>query len=157
METYGQFGPIVVYPRRQVIGTFTLNKIQNLDKSERQCSSDSSYSYRDCLMEFAKKKSNCSIDIFANNFTCSSSGFEVFIETLKKLRGETNATEKDIVFETGCLPKCHTKKYKFHLKDETDVTWRKSWVSSFYLSTDTTAHLMSTENYSYDTQVRLTS
>ena len=156
METYGQFGPIVVYPRKQVTGTFTLNKIQNLDKSERQCSSDSSYSYRDCLMEFAKKKSNCSIDVFKNNFNCSSFGLDVFIGTLMRLRGSTT-TEKDIVFETGCLPKCHTHKYKFHLKDETDVTWRRDWVSSFYLSTDTTVHLMSTENYSYDTQVRLTS
>ena len=72
---------------------------------------------------------------------------------LKKL-GQNHLAEKDVVFDTGCFPKCQKRLYKFSLKDETDVTWRKDWVSSFYLSTDSTTYQMSTEYYSYDIQVR---
>ena len=49
-----------------------------------------------------------------------------------------------------------TRDAKFDLKDEIDVTWRKDWVSSFYLSTDSTTYQISTEYYSYDLQVSST-
>ena len=151
MLNFGQYGPIVIHPRKQVIGTFQLNKLQNIDKSERQCVSNPSYSYRDCLMELAKKISNCSIEVFKNRSNCSLAGLDSLVETLTNLRG---SAEKDVVFDTGCFPKCQKRLYKFSLKDETDVTWRKDWVSSFYLSTDSTTYQMSTEYYSYDIQVR---
>ena len=152
MKTFGQFGPIVVHPEKQVTGTFTLNKMQNIDKLERPCVSNPSYSYRDCLMELVKKRSNCSIEVFANKFNCSSSGLDLLVHTLQQLRG---SSENDAVFDTGCIPKCQNNNYKFYLKDEIDVTWRKTWVSSFYLSTDSTNFQVSTEQYSYDEQVRL--
>ena len=151
MKTFGQFGPIVVHPRKQVTGTFTLNKMQNIDKLERPCVSDPSYSYRDCLMELVKKRSNCSIEVFTNKFNCSSTGFDHLVETLINLRG---SSENDVVFDTGCVPKCQNNKYKFYLTDYEDVTWRKDWVSSFYLSTDSTSFQVSTEQYSYDAQVK---
>ena len=150
MLNFGQYGPIVIHPRKQVTGTFQLNKLQNIDKSERQCVSNPSYSYKDCLMELAKKISNCSIEVFKNKSNCSLAGLDSLVETLTNLRG---SAEKDVVFDTGCFPKCQKRLYKFSLKDETDVTWRKDWVSSFYLSTDSTTYQMSTEYYSYDIQV----
>ena len=103
-------------------------------------------------MELAKKISNCSIEVFTNKFNCSSVGLDSLVRTLTNLRG---SAEKDVVFDTGCVPKCRRRLYKFTLKDETDVTWRKDWVSSFYLSTDSTTYQMSTEYYSYDIQVIL--
>ena len=151
MESFGQFGPIVVHPRKQVTGTFTLNKMRNIDKLERPCVSNPSYSYRDCLMELAKKRSNCSIELFKNKVTCSSNGFDHLVKRLKNLRV---SSENDAVFNTGCVPKCQNNRYKFYLKDEIDVTWRKDWVSSFYLSTDSTTVQLLTEQYSYDAQVR---
>ena len=150
MEAFGQFGPIVIHPRKQVTGTFKLNKLQNLNKIERPCESNPSYSYRNCLMELAEKISNCSIEVFTNRFNCSLTGLDSLIATLTSLRG---SAENDVVFNTGCVPKCQNLQYKFNLKDEIDVTWRKDWVSSFYLSTDSTSYQISTEYYSYDQQV----
>ena len=150
MEAFGQFGPIVIHPRKQVTGTFKLNKLQNINKIERPCESNPSYSYRNCLMELAEKISNCSIEVFTNRFNCSSTGLDSLIATLTSLRG---SAENDVVFNTGCVPKCQNLQYKFNLKDEIDVTWRKDWVSSFYLSTDSTTYQISTEYYSYDQQV----
>ena len=152
MESFGQYGPIIVYPRKQVTGTFNLNKIQTIDKTERPCVSDPSYSYRDCLMEVAKKNSKCSIAVFTNEYNCSSTGLASLIEILESLRG---STENDVVLDIGCAPKCQNHHYKFNLKDVTDVTWKKEWVSSFYLSADSTTFQISTENYSYDSQVKL--
>ena len=54
---------------------------------------------------------------------------------------------------SGCHPKCEIYKYSFHLKQETNVIWKKEWLSSFYLSAETTSYQMSVENYSYDIQV----
>ena len=150
METFGQFGPIVIHPRKQVTGKFKLNKLQNINKIERPCESDPTYSYRNCLMELAEKNSNCSIKVFTNKFNCSSTGLDSLIAILTSLRG---SAENDVVFDTGCVPKCQNLQYKFDLKDETDVTWRKDWVSSFYLSTDSTTYQISTEYYSYDLPV----
>ena len=151
METFGQVGPIIVHPRKQVTGTFKLIKRQNIDKIERPCVSNPSYNYRDCLMELSKRVSNCSIEVFKNRFNCSLTGLDSLIETLTKLRGSSENNNLD----TECLPKCQNNQYKFNLKDETDVIWRKDWVSSFYLSTDSTSYQKSTEYYSYDTQERL--
>ena len=150
METLGQFGPIEVLPRDQVTGTFSLNKIQSLDKSDKHCESDPGYSYTQCLMDFATTISDCSVDVFANDHNCTSQGLDALIQTLVDIK---SSTKKDIVQMTGCNPKCEIYKYKFHLKQETDVTWKKKWVSSFYLSAETTTYQVSMENYSYDIQV----
>ena len=147
METLGQFGPIEVLPRVQVTGTFSLNRIRNLDKDDKHCQADSDYSYTQCLMDYVRKTSDCS---FANDFSCTSYGLEILFKSLVKIR---TSTKKEIVKMTGCHPKCEIYKYSFHLKQETNVTWKKEWLSSFYLSAETTAYQMSMENYSYDTQV----
>ena len=102
------------------------------------------------LWNLPKKNSNCSIEVFTNRFNCTSTGLDSLIATLTSLRG---SAENDVVFNTGCVPKCQNLQYKFDLKDEIDVTWRKDWVSSFYLSTDSTTYQISTEYYSYDQQV----
>ena len=152
METLGQFGPIEVLPRDQVTGTFSLNRIRNLDKADKPCEADPGYSYTACLMDFAREMSDCSVDVFANDFNCTSDGLDALIKSLVKIR---TSTKKEIVKMTGCYPKCEIYKYHFHLKQETDVTWKKDWLSSFYLSADTTTYQMSMENYSYDAQVSL--
>ena len=152
METLGQFGPIEVLPRDQITGTFSLNRIRNLDKDDKHCKADPAYSYTECLMDYAKEKSDCSVDVFANDFNCTSDGLYALIKTLEKIR---TLTKKEIVKMTGCYPKCEIYKYNFHLKQETDVKWKKEWLSSFYLSAETTTYQMSMENYSYDAQVRI--
>ena len=150
METLGQFGPIEVLPRDQVSGTFSLNRIKNLDKDGKHCQADPSYSYTKCLMDYARDISDCSVDVLANDFNCTSNGLNFLIRSLSKIR---TSTRKEIVKMTGCKPKCEIFKYNFHLKQETDVTWKREWLSSFYLLAETTAYQMSMENYSYDAQV----
>ena len=150
METLGQFGPIEVLPRVQVTGTFSLNRIRNLDKDDKHCQADSDYSYTQCLMDYVRETSDCSIDVFANDFSCTPDGLDILFKSLVKIR---TSTKKEIVKMTGCYPKCEVYKYSFHLKQETNVTWKKEWLSSFYLSAETTAYQISMENYSYDTQV----
>ena len=150
METLGQFGPIEVLPRDQVTGTFSLNRIRNIDKNDKHCVMDPGYSYTKCLMDFARGTSDCSVDVFANDSNCTSDGLNALIDTLSKIR---SSTKKEIARMTGCHPKCEVYKYNFHLKRETDVTWKKDWVSSFFLSTETTTYTMSMESYNYDEQV----
>ena len=150
METLGQFGPIEVLPGVQVTGTFSLNRIRNLDKDDKHCQADSDYSYTQCLMDYVRETSECNIDVFANDFSCPSDGLDILFKNLVKIR---TSTKKEIVKMTGCHPKCEIYKYSFHLKQETNVTWKKEWLSSFYLSAETTAYHMSIENYSYDIQV----
>ena len=150
METLGQFGPIEVLPRDQVTGIFSLNRIRNLDKEDKHCELEPGYRYTECLMDYARGQSECSVDVFANDFNCTSVGLDALIKTLVMIR---TSTKKEIVEVTGCHPKCEIYKYSFHVKRETNVTWKKDWVSSFYLSAETTTYQMSMENYSYDAQV----
>ena len=62
-------------------------------------------------------------------------------------------TKYDTSKITGCLQKCSVHKYTFESKNVEKATWRKDWLSSFYLSSRTTTYHISEENYSYDDQV----
>ena len=99
-------------------------------------------------MDYVRDTSNCSID--ANDFSCTSDRVDILFKSLLKIRA---STRKEVVKMSGCHPKCEIYKYSFHLKQETNVIWKKEWLSSFYLSAETTSYQMSVENYSYDIQV----
>ena len=151
MESVGQFGPIIVRPGHQTTGTFTLNNITNLDKSSKHCISDSNYSYNQCLRKYVFDHSSCNIDLIKNEFDCTENGLKLFYNTLIELR---SSTRKNITKTTGCFPKCVTSKYNFELKETEKAEWKRDWISSFYLSSETTTYEKSIESYSYDEQVK---
>ena len=150
MEGLGQFGPIIVRPGYQITGTFTLNKLTNLDKKEKPCISDDKYSYNQCLRKYVLGISSCSINLPFNNYKCTQKGLELLYGTLMELR---YATITNISRTTGCLPKCGINKYDFVLKEREKVTWKKNWIASFYLSSETTTYQTSLESFSYEIQV----
>ena len=150
MEGFGQFGPILVRPGHQISGTFTLNKITNLDRNTRPCISNENYSYNQCLRKYAVKVSSCNIDLPQKQYNCTENGLKLLFRTLTELRSRTKT---NITKTTGCLPKCVINKYVFDQKENEIVTWRKDWISSFYLTSETTTYQTSLESYSYEIQV----
>ena len=150
MDTLGQFGPIIVKPGHQTTGTFTLNKITNLDKSSKHCILDENYSYNQCLRNYVSDNSSCNVDISKKTFKCTNNGLKQLFDKLIELR---SSTRKNITQTTGCFPKCVTNKYSFELKEIEKAEWRREWISAFYLSSETTTYEKSIESYSYDEQV----
>ena len=150
MDDLGQFGPISVLIDREVTGAFTVRKIEKLSKPEQPCEPAEHYSYNDCLRRYISRTTECSVDILSNNFNCTSDGLPKLLNTLDEIK---LSSKRSIIRTTGCLPKCTTHSYDFHLTDDEDAIWRKDWISSFYLSTRTTTNHNSVETYSYDEQV----
>ena len=62
---------------------------------------------------------------------------------------------QDLVQTTGCISKCFIRKYEFEFMSSENVKWSNDWISSFYLSAETTNHEVAIESYSYDVQVEL--
>ena len=152
METLGQFGPISVLPNQQVTGTFNLNRIKSLNRNSKHCVSDEKYSYTECLNNYVRREADCNIDVFSNEYNCNYEGLRNLYNTLTEIK---TLTKSNITETTGCLPKCRTHRYQWSLSDKEDATWRKDWISSFYLSSETTTYQQSVENYSYDEQVHI--
>ena len=150
MEGLGQFGPIIVRPGHQISGTFALNKITNFDRKTKPCIADENYSYNLCLRKYAVEVSSCNIDLLHKQYNCTQNGLKLLFKTLIQLR---DRTKTNITKTTGCLPKCVINKYVFDQKENEKVTWRKDWISSFYLSSETTTYQTSLESYSYEIQV----
>ena len=156
MVAMGQYGPITLLPEREMTGTFTVKKIQKLNRPGHHCQPDEHYSFTDCLRSFVTRTSSCSIDILANKYNCTSEGLVKLNQVMNELKfyNKRNITER-----TGCLPKCTSHKYSFEFHSNTDYVdatlWRKNWISSFYLSTRTTISTTSVESYSYDEQVKV--
>ena len=86
MFPLGQFGPITVWPNREVEGTFTVESFKSLNKASQPCESDDQYSYNECLRSYVTRTTNCSIDIFSNNFDCTFDGFEKLQDTFGKIK-----------------------------------------------------------------------
>ena len=152
MFPLGQFGPITVWPNREVEGTFTVESFKSLNKASQPCESGDQYSYNECLRRYVTRTTNCSIDILANTYNCTSEGLVKLLDTLTELKTMTKYDTSKI---TGCLQKCSVHKYTFESKNVEKATWRKDWLSSFYLSSRTTTYHTSEENYSYDDQVHI--
>ena len=150
METLGQFGPITVLPNQQVTGTFVLNRVKSLDRRNKPCESKKGYSYTECLNNYVSRAAKCKIDVFSNKYNCNDEELKKLYDTLNEIK---ILTKSNITETTGCLPKCRTHRYQWSLSDKEDATWRKDWISSFYLSSETTTYQQSVENYSYDDQV----
>ena len=107
MDTFGQWGPISVLPNYESTGIFTMNRIKSLDKPNKSCESEDEYSYTECLRRYVTRTSNCSIDILANKYNCTSEGFVKLLDTLNELR---TMTKYDTSKTTGCLQKCTVQK-----------------------------------------------
>ena len=148
----GQFGPITLLPEREMTGTFTVKKVQKLNRPGHHCQPDDHYSFTDCLRSFVTRTSSCSIDILANKYNCTSEGLVKLLDTLNELK---TMTKYDTSKTTGCLQKCTVLKYTYQYKNVEEATWRRDWLSSFYLSSRTTTYHTSEENYSYDEQVHI--
>ena len=151
MDAFGQYGPIFVKPNKEITGTFTVNRIQVLEKPSQPCNTAADYSYTECLRSYVTRNTGCNInEALTKRFNCTSHGLEILLRTLKKIK---ESTKRNTIMITGCLPKCTTVNYNFQISSEEDVTWRKDWISSFYLNTRTTINYSSVESYSYDEQV----
>ena len=154
MQDLGQSNVIEVRPNTEVVGVFSLREISSLDSS-RPCNSQQEYSLTLCLSSYAQTQSACSLDITFSNI--SSNRERCPTENLMKLFNLLlwikKSSWQDLANTTGCRSKCQKRKYKFDLISSENVKWRKDWISSFYLSAETTNHEVSIESYSYDVQV----
>ena len=141
-----------VLPNSEIGGTFSIETKTTINKLREPCNSEAQYSYTNCLRNYVSRIANCNFDILSNNFNnCTSSALGKFNDTFNELR---YSTKMDIIDKTGCKPKCINQKYEFHVTSDEDITnMRKDWISSFYLSTETTTNPTSVETYSYDEQV----
>ena len=150
MDALGQFGPISVPTNKEVTGTFTVTRYKHLVDN---CDPDDQYSYTDCLRTYVARETNCSVDWlghFEEKPTCNTQGLVKMRRMLNEIK--TSST-RNIIKQTGCMPKCTILHYKFEPQDSADSDWRKEWISSFYLSARTTAYSNSEDHYSYDEQV----
>ena len=155
MQDLGQSNVIEVRPNTEVVGVFSLREVSSLDSS-RPCNSQQEYSLTLCLSSYAQTQSACSLDITFSNI--SSNRERCPTENLMKLFNLLlwikKSSWQDLANTTGCRSKCHFRKYKFDLISSENVKWRKDWISSFYLSAETTNRELAIESYSYDVQVQ---
>ena len=86
MVTLGQFGPITVRPNRELEGEFTVESFTSLNKARQPCEPDDQYSYNECLKRYVTRTTNCSINILANKFDCTSYGFVTLQHTLNEIK-----------------------------------------------------------------------
>ena len=98
MVPLGQFGPITVMPNKEVVGTFTVESFKSLNKASQPCEPDDQYSYNECLRRYVTRTTNCSNDIFSNNFDCTFDGFEKLQDTFGKIKiSSKSETTKEIL------------------------------------------------------------
>ena len=152
MDSLGQYGPIKIDPGHQVTGTFTLDRMTSLNKRSRPCKPDEDHNYNKCLKKYAATFSGCSIDIINNEFNCTNPKLKLLYNILQVLK---RATRTKIHKMTGCQPKCTINKYSFQLLADEKATWRREWISSFFLSSETAIYYDSVESYSYEIQVEI--
>ena len=150
MDALGQFGPIPVMANREVTGTFTVKIIERINHND-ECESDESYSYNACIRKYVQTVTNCSIDVFSNNFSCTPSGLLDLYDILDKIKLSSKKSTSEL---TGCLTKCTNYKFDFELTEDEDASvWKKDWISSFYLTTKSTKYPTLREKYTFDEQV----
>ena len=135
---------------REVTGTFTVKIIERINHND-ECESAESYSYNACIRKYVQTVTNCSIDVFSNNFSCTPSGLLDLYDILDKIKLSSKKSTSEL---TGCLTKCTNYKFDFELTEDEDASvWKKDWISSFYLTTKSTKYPTLREKYTFDEQV----
>lgn len=152
MDSLGQYGPIIISPGQQVTGTFSLNRMTSLNRRSRPCKPDQDHSYNTCLRNYAATATGCDIDIINNSFNCTNDQLKMLYSLFVEIK---RTTRKSIYKLTGCAPKCTVNQYDFQLLADEKATWKREWISSFFLSSETAIYYDSVESYSYEIQVRM--
>ena len=155
MTDLGQSDVIQVRPNTEVVGSFHLREITNLHKTSKPCNSEPDYSFTECLRSYAETESQCFLDLSFSNISrnrerCPTDNLMKLFNILLWIK---KVPWQDLTQTTGCISKCFIRKYQFELLSSERVTWARDWISSFYLSAETTNHEIALETYSYDLQV----
>ena len=156
MQDLGQSDVIQVKPDTEVVGSFSLREISNLHKTSKPCNSEQNYSFTECLRSYAETESQCALDVSFSNISrnrerCPTENLMKLFNILLWIK---KVSWQDLTKTTGCIPKCFIRKYHFELLSSESVKWSKHWISSFYLSAETTNREIAIESYSYDVQVQ---
>ena len=159
MQDLGQSDVIQVRPNTEVVGSFHLREISNLHRTSKPCNSEPDYSFTECLRSYAEAESQCYLDVSFSNISrnrelCPTENLMKLFNILLWIK---KVSWQDLSKTTGCISKCFIKKYQFELLSSESVKWSKDWISSFYLSAETTNHEVAIESYSYDVQVQFES
>ena len=151
MDSLGQYGPIIISPGHQVTGTFSLNRMTSLNWRSRPCQPGQDHSYNKCLRDFAATSTGCDIDVINNRFNCTNDQLKLLYYLLVDLKRATRTSSFKL---TGCAPKCTVNQYSFQFLSDEKATWKRDWISSFFLSSETAIYYDSVESFSYEIQVR---
>ena len=156
MQDLGQSDVIQVRPDTEVVGSFSLREISNLHKTSKPCNSEQNYSFTKCLRSYAETESQCALDVSFSNISrnrerCPTENLMKLFNILLWIK---KVSWQDLTKTTGCISKCFIRKYQFELRSSENVKWSKHWISSFYLSAETTNRELAIESYSYDVQVQ---
>ena len=156
MQDLGQSDVIQVRPHTEIVGSFSLREISSLHKTSNPCNSGQDYSFTECLRSFAATESQCFLDLSFSNISrnrerCPTENLMKLFNILLWIK---KVPWQDLTQTTGCIQKCFIRKYHFELLSSEGVKWSKHWISSFYLSAETTNRELAIESYSYDVQVQ---
>ena len=117
MSRLGQTESIYLKIKTRLDGNFHLVERKVLNRPNRPCQEDNSYSFTRCLLEFVAGRIGCHLDLVGTHRLpqyppCRS---------LEEIEEYSNLLEqiKDYSFtkltrETGCYGKCRYKEYKFN-------------------------------------------
>lgn len=114
MEDLGQSELIEIRSDREVVGEFTLRELSSLDKEDKACTTDQSYSLTECLLNYAEKESLCVLDIRRSNISRNRESCPTnrLMNLLNVLLWIKNSSWQDLVTRTGCLAKAVFYKYR---------------------------------------------
>ena len=146
----GQSDEIKLNKNVELEGSYSVTKFEVLNLKDYPCNEDNNFSLTKCLDDFVAKESGCSFNWFSNSSNCFTPA-KLKIN-YQKLIWIKQTPWQTVVSQSGCLPKCKYIKYEFIPKKKTGVTWKKSWVSSFYLHPSSTQEKGSIQYLAYDEQ-----
>ena len=153
MAFIGQSEPIILNLNSEVDATFSIQKRKTLNTPERSCTDVPGYSFTRCLRDFVEKSSGCKICWRMTNTKeddCRDN--QNMSDYYYKLLHIQRSSIKNIIQQSGCLPKCQVTKYLYQEVSKERVAWARNWSSAIYLRAQSPSVAEIVEYYEFTTE-----
>ena len=151
MMSFGQPDSIQLESGKELQIVFSIKEMTTFNSKENPCIENDHYSFRECLRDFAVRKSNCSISIMKggqDKVGCSVEAFENYFSLLTKLKTDQIGKIKE---ESGCYTKCKVRIYSFNMKENVITNYTK-WISEVFIQPKSSVVEYLEEYYNFDFQ-----
>ena len=146
MFTFGQDKPVSVSRNDEMIISFKIKVENHIKDSNNDCEDDDDYSLTDCLLNFARTSTNCTMDFVHFKGSCSKDSFNDYFKLLVGLKHDQ---QSEIMRKTGCKRKCNVVKYYLTVENK-KIMWRPDWASEVYVQPESSTIKKIHEIYSFD-------